>query len=320
MTPPRRRTYTHLEGARRRPSDYEVATRELLYPVRKGGLAVQGPIDDHLRRHQLGSTFAAIDWELFRDPEETTYARYTASRRIRDAHVDALLRGIDATGYDRTLDPTWLEALDGLLPQLRFVHHALQMHLANAATLAPSGTLAIALAFQAADAMRAVQAIARRCTQLRRTRADFAATSRRRWQEDPALQGLRRLLEELFLVQDAGEAIVAIGLTVKPRLDELFLVGLGDEARDRGDPLLGQLLFSLHEDALWQRACATRIASLAATVPSVHASVTSDLRRWSDRTRDALVPLSHTAALSYARITRSNETIDDWLATLVGAV
>ena len=53
--PEERKTYWHLEGARRVPTDYEVATSRMLYYVGRG-FEVEVPLSDWYRRYQQGST------------------------------------------------------------------------------------------------------------------------------------------------------------------------------------------------------------------------------------------------------------------------
>src|SRR5204863_1759615 len=61
------RTYSHLEGQRRIPSEYEIVTTNLLYyPAR--GFEVEVPVRAWYDRHQRGGGLACSDWERFRDP------------------------------------------------------------------------------------------------------------------------------------------------------------------------------------------------------------------------------------------------------------
>ena len=75
--PEERKTYWHLEGARRVPTDYEVATSRMLYYVGRG-FEVEVPLSDWYRRYQQGSPLVCDDWDRFADPRETTYAKYVA--------------------------------------------------------------------------------------------------------------------------------------------------------------------------------------------------------------------------------------------------
>jgi hypothetical protein len=46
---------------------------------------------------------------------------------------------------------------------------------------------------------------------------------------------------------------VGLNLVLKPLFDQLFMKHLGEMALREGDYLLGQILYSLREDCLWQQ-------------------------------------------------------------------
>jgi toluene monooxygenase system protein E len=69
------RTYWHLTELGRKPTDYDIASSRLLYyPDR--GFETAVPLAAWYRKHQHDCELACRDWERFRDPRETTYARY----------------------------------------------------------------------------------------------------------------------------------------------------------------------------------------------------------------------------------------------------
>jgi toluene monooxygenase system protein E len=252
MTTPQR-TYWHLEGLRRVPSEYDIVTSRLLYYPSKG-FAVESPVADWYRRYQGESRLKLDTSESFRDPRETTYTLYTKLAKDRETFVDGLFRSVDENGYDRRLPPSWVAALDAWLPVLLYPCHGLQMAAAYVAQMAPTGRLVMCGMFQAADEMRRVQRIAYRVRQLGQTFPEFGRAGKRMWQERAEWQPLRRLVEELLVTYDLGEAFVALGLVIKPLFDRLFLQEFARLAEASGDPVLTKLFFSLEEDARWQRA------------------------------------------------------------------
>jgi len=287
-----RRTYWHLEGARRVPSDYEIATSKLLYYVGRG-FEVDVPLADWYRRHQAESALACDDWERFADPRETTYAKYVALQQAKEAHVDGLLRSIEEGDYDRKLDPAWIDTLERLLPPLRHLYHGLQMIAAYVGQMAPSGRITIVAALQGADEMRRVHRIAYRMALLRRLRPGFGDGGKALWQDDPAWQPLRKLIETLLVTYDWGEAFAALNLGVKPVLDGFFLRDVGEKARARGDYLLGEIFFSLGEDGAWHRAWAQALADVAGAAGTGNrARLDAWTGAWAAAARDAIAPLA----------------------------
>ena len=75
------RTYWHLDGLGRRPTDYEIASSRLMYHAERG-FEVRGPLAESLERR---SKLAMSDWGKFRDPRQTTYALYTHLQRTKEA-------------------------------------------------------------------------------------------------------------------------------------------------------------------------------------------------------------------------------------------
>jgi len=245
-----RRTYWHLEGKRRVPSAYELKSSKLLYyPGR--GFEVPTPVSEWFARHQAGSALALAGLERFRDPRETTYTSYVALARDKESFVDGLLRSAEETGYDARLGTEWLDSLERWLPILLYPCHGLQMVTAYVAHLAPVSEVVIALAFQQADEIRRVHRLAQRVALLRKVRPGFGEGARRAWQEAPEWQPLRRVIEELLVTYDFGEALVRLNLVVKPLFDAFFVERGSRLAEARQDPLLCRLLFSLQEDCRW---------------------------------------------------------------------
>jgi toluene monooxygenase system protein E len=282
------KTYSHLADERRLPSEYQIGSSRLhWYPQR--GFEVATPLgawyEEHRSRLQCG------DWERFADPRATTYAGYTRLQAQQETFVDGLLQSIEDQGYDARLPPAAVRLFDRLLAPLRFPLHGMQLLAAYVGQMAPAGRITIAAAFQAADEVRRIQRIAYRMALLQRTHA--GADSRKAWQSEPLWQPLRKLIEELLVVWDWGECFCALNLSLKPRFEELFIVGLARAARDAGDPLLAEMLGSLGHDGRWHRQWA---AALAQAVVADRAENEALLRQWTAvwdaRVAEALQPFA----------------------------
>jgi toluene monooxygenase system protein E len=286
------KTYWHLAGARRMPTDYEIATSKLHYYVGRG-FEVEVPLADWYRRHQTRSTLTCDDWDRFADPRETTYAKYVDLQHAKETHVDGLLRSIEDGDYDHKLEPAWIDTLERLLPPLRHVYHGLQMLAAYVGQMAPSGRITITCALQAADEMRRVHRLAYRMALLRRLRPDFGKGGKQLWQADPAWQPLRELMERLLVTYDWGEAFAALNLGAKPVLDKFFLGDVATQARARGDYLLGEIFFSLGEDGAWHRAWSQALLEVAASADAGNRDrLAAWTGRWSAAATAAIAPLA----------------------------
>jgi toluene monooxygenase system protein E len=284
------RTYWHLAHLGRVPSDYDLATSRLLYYPERG-FAVDTKVSDWYARHQVGSSLQLADWEGFRDPRETTYSSYTALQDRAQVFVDGIYRSAGA-GYDGALDSEWLGALERILPVVLYPCHGLQMLSAYVGQMAPAGRVVITSLFQAADEMRRVQAFAYRTRLLQRTFPSFGCGAKDVWQHGPEWQPLRRTLERMLLAYDFGEAFVALGLALKPRLDRFLERALGTAASRHDDPLLEKLVFSLGEDSAWHRAWSHELVRHAVRSDSRQRHVIEGwLSHWAPHASEALAAL-----------------------------
>jgi toluene monooxygenase system protein E len=268
---PARRTYLPLEELRRKPTDYDVTTTGLLYyPAR--GFEVDTPVWRHYVEHQRGGMLSSSHWETFEDPAHFTYSAYVAERRDQEAFLDRLLER-PSLPVSRELEP-----LLGLLSALRFPLHGLQMVAAYVGALAPSGRITVALAFQAADELRRIQRLCQWLARSGKPVAQLDVLGREIWQQDPAFQPLRRVVEELLVTYDWGEALVVLNGILKPIFERLWFEQLAGVAERQQDEVLEKILSSLRDDGQWHEAWFVSFSSVAlqtepANVPAIRQCV-----------------------------------------------
>src|SRR5262249_2587517 len=194
--------------------------------------------------------------------------------------VDGLLQSIEDTEYDRKLAPEWLDVLARTLAPLRYPLHGLQMAAAYVGQMAPSGRIVICALLQAADEVRRIERISQRMAQLRRLHSGFGDDAPSLWLSEPSWQPLRETIERLLVTWDFGEALVALGVCVKPALDRVLRARLAERAVANGDYLWAQILAALDEDAKWQR---TWTGALLRLVVGADAHNLSVVRGWLDK-------------------------------------
>jgi toluene monooxygenase system protein E len=251
------KTYWHLQKQGRIPSEYEIVTSKLLVYTGEGftgkRFELDVPLKDWYATYQESSPLQCSSWEKFRDPRETTYTKYTDVQLEKEIFVDNILEEIETTGYDERLTGTWMYFLSRIFAPLRYPMHGLQMVAAYMAQMAPGGRITITATLQLGDEVRRIERIAYRVRQLQLASPGFAEDSKARWERDPLWQPLREAVEKLLVAWDWGEAFVGLNLVLKPLFDQLFMKHLGELALREGDYLLGQILYSLREDSLWQQ-------------------------------------------------------------------
>jgi toluene monooxygenase system protein E len=310
------KTYSHLAGQRRVPTEYEIVTTGLLYHPQKG-FEVKVPTGPWYERYQRNGRLACADWEKFADPRATTYTSYITLQAKQEEHLEGVLRSWESAEHDPDLLASWRETFLRSLAPLRFALHGFQMAAAYVGQMAPCGRLAIVALLQTADELRRVHRIAYQMGLYRRLCAD-PDESRAAWQGHPAWQPLRRAIEQALVAYDWGEALVALNFCLKPLVEALFFTELARTAREQRDFLLGEMLSSFEEDGRWHQSwSATLIGMVVAERPENARAVQEWIARWWPRAKEAT---GGAAALlgpaGPAALARAESRAGDWLRGL----
>jgi toluene monooxygenase system protein E len=312
---PALKTYSHLAGERRVPTEYEIVTTRLLYHPRRG-FEVDVPLRPWYEKYQRDGLLRCDDWEQFADPRATTYPSYTALQAQQESHLDGVVRSWEAAGHDPASLEAWRETFLRTLAPLRFALHGLQMIAAYVGQMAPSGRLTIAALLQSADELRRVHRLAYQMALYRRL-LPGPDRSRAAWQEDPAWQPLRRAVEQALCTYDWGEALVALNLCLEPLVEALFFTELARLVRERRDFLLGEVLSSFDEDGRWHQAWSAALIRMVAPQGDNRAVLRGWIERWWPRGREAIAAAS--TLLGHAgpgALARAEARARGWLQSL----
>ncbi|MDP7704823.1 aromatic/alkene monooxygenase hydroxylase subunit beta [Mycobacterium sp. TY815] len=297
---PATRTWSLLGDVKRKPNPYEVVTSKFHYHFRRDPAPFEmdpnTPLNKWYLQYREGSPLQVEDWEQFRDPHRLTYKDYVAVQRDRETYVDALIDQAESSGSAGKLSAGWVSTLRELFVPLRFPLHVLQMTGLYVGQMAPSSFITNCANFQAADELRRIQRIAYWTKVLSLSQgADLAesATARRPWETDPRWQPLRKLLEEMLIAYDWGEAFTALNLAAKPMLDALVNEQLSALAEANGDAFLANLLAEFDRDSKrsqdWTQAL---VAYTLDRDPALRDVVEGWLARWQPQAKDAIDALS----------------------------
>lgn len=254
------KTWSHLAGRRRKPSEYEVVSVNLHYSTRPGSAAPY-ELDPELFmnrwyiKHRDNSPLRHDDWNAFRDPDELIYRTYCLLQDGQETYVYGLFNQFNEREHDKALSPQWAGSLVRLYTPARYLFHTVQMASAYLAQMGPASTISIAAAFQGMDAFRWLSHAAYRAKELSAMFPDkgFGTAERSYWEDDPAWQGFRELMEKVLVAYDWAECFVALNLVAKPAIEEAVLRRLGDAARHHQDTLLGMLTDAQNTDATRHR-------------------------------------------------------------------
>ena len=238
------RTWSHLVGQRRRPSEYEIVSTGLLWHARGELVPFEiegaGFMNDWVMRYRDNSPITHDDWDSFRDPDEMVYRTYNILQDGQEAYVDGLLDQYDSEGHDGSLPGAWLDVLETMYTPGRYLIHTTQMASAYLVHMAPASTICNCAAFQTADALRWLSRIAYRTASLAKAHPDrsFGDSERATWEGAAAWQGYRELMERVLTTYDWAEAFVALNLVALPAVGEGFHRAMALSARRSDDTLL----------------------------------------------------------------------------------
>jgi len=291
------KTWSHLAGRRRKPSEYEIVSTNLLYNTRDDNAPYE--LDPNMfmnvwyKTYRNGSGLQHPDWNAFRDPDEQVYRTYTMLQDGQETYVFGLFDQFNERGHDQALDPAWAAELARIHTPARYLFHTLQMTSAYIQQMSPASTITNCAAFQAADSLRWMSHVAYRTKELSLTFPElgFGTGERAHWETTPAWQGFRELMERVLTTWDWSEAFVALNLVAKPAIEEAVLRRLGDAARHQGDTLLGMLTDAELIDADRHR----RWASALVKMVSAEAGNADVIRGWFDKWE----PLADAAIAAY---------------------
>jgi toluene monooxygenase system protein E len=280
------KTWSHLAGPRKRPSEYEIVSTNLLHWTFDRKLPFHPdpnlPMNRWYRKFVWDSPIQHENWDAFRDPSALTYRSYNAIQDRQESYVDGLLDEYDELGHDHTLNPDWMELLARLYTPSRYLFHAVQMSTGYLVQVAPASTIAICATFQMADALRWVSRIAYRTRELASHQPDhgFAADERVRWENEPAWQGFRELIERQLISYDWGEALISLNLVVKPAIDEVVIRGLASAAKSQGDTLLALLCDAQLKDSARSREWTSALVKFVLQKPGNRSAVRQWIEKW----------------------------------------
>ncbi|KVG35870.1 aromatic/alkene monooxygenase hydroxylase subunit beta [Burkholderia diffusa] len=291
------KTWSHLAARRRKPSEYEIVSTNLHYTTDNPDAPFE--LDPNFgmalwfKRNRNASPLRHADWNAFRDPDELVYRTYNMMQDGQETYVFGLLDQFSSRGHDAMLERDWAEYLARLYTPARYLFHALQMGSAYLTQLAPASTISNCAAYQTADSLRWLTHTAYRTKELSLAFPDlgFANEERRIWEQDPAWQGWRRLIEEALVAWDWAESFVALNLVARPAVEETVLRTLGQTARQNGDTLLGLLTDAQLADAQRHRRWAGELVRMALEQDGNHAVLAAWVDKWA--------PLADTAIDAY---------------------
>ncbi len=281
------KTWSHLAGNRRRPTEYEIVSTNTLWSTPNHKLkwkqASATPVVQWRHKYRDESPLQHRDWDAFRDPDQFVYRTYNLMQDGQETYVDGLLNEYSNNGHDSSLSPATLDLLQTLYTPARYLMHTIQMASGYLVALAPSSTVANGLMFQCADQLRWLSRIAYRTAELKKAHPGrgFGTSERMSWEESDTWRGFLELAERTLVAWDWGEQFTVVNLVLKPAVDEAFMRQLGKASRSSGDTLTGMLLDAQFADSERNRRYTAALVKFVCDEPMHDNAAT--LKGWIDK-------------------------------------
>jgi toluene monooxygenase system protein E len=304
------KTWSHLAGNRRRPSEYEIVSTNLHYhtdnPANPWELSDDLPMAEWYRKYRNKSELKCDDWDAFRDPDQLIYRTYNLLQDGQETYVTGLFDQFNERGHDQMLTDEWVATLAKMYTPSRYLFHTVQLGSAYLHQMAPSSTITNCGTYQTADSLRWLSHTAYRTRELANAHplAGIGENERDIWENDSAWQGFRELMEKALVVWDWAESFVVFNLVAKPAIEEAVLNQLGDTARANNDTLLGLLTQAQMRDAERHRRWAAALVKMALETEGNNEVLNGWIEKWA--------PLADSAIDSYcAELPDSPDAADD---------
>ncbi|MCA1845522.1 MAG: hypothetical protein LC792_20475, partial [Actinobacteria bacterium] len=184
-----------------------------------------------------------VSWENFSDPVEPDYRALLDLQDNAERELGATLDLARNAGFLDAFDPQWRSEMAVLAGGLSFAEWGVARAMQHVVQLCPVTGVAQAAEFQACDELRHAQRALEWADSLSGAEVTDDEPARAIWMEHPALQPLRRMLEQALELTDWGEVIVAVNVCLEGLLQpfqrELYRSASQPQG-DVGTAMLGQ--------------------------------------------------------------------------------
>lgn len=289
---PIRNTFTHL--ARRFGDKNATRYQEIAYDIQPTVNFHYKPLWDPDRAmYDVRRTAVVMkDWYAPKDPRQFYYGSYTTTRAKQQEAVDRQLEFVEKRDLLRRLPEEARRAIVGGIVPLRHYEWGANTNNAHVAAYGFGSMVTQAAMMNTMDRLGMAQHLSRIGLLVDGNTGESLTQAKSIWMEDPAWQGLRREMENLFVVQDWFETMVAQNLVGDALVYPLFYQHLDAKIAQHGSALSSltdYLLRWYDETAKWVDAVVKTVASESPANKKLIADWTG---KWRDAWRAALAPIA----------------------------
>jgi phenol hydroxylase P1 protein len=302
---PVRQTFSHIArrlGADKTASRYQEATLDM-QPTTNWHYRPLWEPEFHLydvRRTRI----VMADWYAFKDPRQYYYGVYTMSRAKQQEGVDKQFEFAEKRNLLGSLDQATRDSLTRVLVPLRHYEWGSNMNNTYCCAYGYGTAVTQACTYAAMDRLGIAQYLSRIGLLVDGNQGAVLDAGKLTWLNDPAWQGVRRVLENLFVTKDWFELFVAQNLVFDGLLYPLIYRHYVDVASPRTGNALAMLTEFMND---WH---AETVRWVDATVKTAveespaNAELLGDwVGTWRDEILHALAPLAALALGEQAVVT-----------------
>ncbi len=294
---PLRHTFANVArrlGADKPASRYQEATLDLQPDVNFHYRPLWDPEHDIFDTGRTAIRMA--DWYAFRDPRQYYYGSWTIARSRQQESVERNFAFVEKRDLLESLEPEWRARVAAALIPLRHYEYGANLNNCYVTAYGYGTAITQTTAFAAADRLGMAQYLTRIGLILDGNRGTVLDAAKAAWQEDPAWQPLRRLLEELLVTTDWFEIYVAQNFVLDGLLFPLLYQRFDTELSRHGGAALAMLTEFMSDWHTEQNRCVDAFLKTAAGESAENRTLLSGwVQRWSERAGEALLPLAQVA-------------------------
>ncbi len=293
---PLRHTFDNIArriGADKPASRYQEGTLDMQQEVNFHYRPTWDP--DHLIYDRARTAVKMADWYSFKDPRQFYYGAYTLARAKQQDTAEANFDFVENRGLAATLPAEIRDTVLKMLIPLRHVAWGSNMNNAGICAYGYGTAFTQPCIYQSMDQLGIAQYITRVALLL--GDVDVLDTAKTAWMEDDAWQGLRRFVEDSFVVKDPVELFVVQNVVLDGLMYPLVYDTIIDDvlSSQGGTPvaMLTQFMTDwFAETKKWSDATVKIAASESAENKQILAQW---LTEWRDRAASALLPVARIA-------------------------
>lgn len=293
----RRQTYGNVArrlGSDKPASRYEEATLDMQSTANFHYRPTWDP--QHLLYDASRTAIKMEDWYALKDPRQLYYATYTIARAKMMEAEEKNFSFVQKRGLLENVDAAWIEKVKRYMLPLRHYEWGANMNNTNVTDMGYGTTVTQAAIFAAMDRLGIAQILSRLGLLMDGNSGETLEAAKQVWLEDDMWQGVRRMVEDSFVLDDWFEQFVAQNFAMDGVVFPLVYDHCDrEEARHGGGALsmLNEFMVDWYADHCRWVDAVLKVA--AAESEDNGALLSAWARDWIARARDAFGPVAEFA-------------------------